>query len=259
MNVPIRMMGLATTFFWIFLIAFVASVGYSAKDLQFGFGELQTSVTSDNDLLFSLPINIANRGYYNIGFFNVKTEVSDADGVMIARGDTLMPIIRKGESVTILHNMTLDIDEVLSTHMDYLFNDNELNITESVSLRVADFIPIQASTNFSVPWGAPLYDFAIGNPAYSVINMTHFRVAVPLNFENHALFDIAGNAQISMYNGAHVRAGEGQTVIAAVQHSSFSGIVEFYMRAADVTPSGSFEVCFQTPLFDYGPMVIPYG
>jgi len=134
-----------------------------------------------------------------------------------------------------------------------------LNITESVSLRVADFIPIQASTNFSVPWGAPLYDFAIGNPAYSVINMTHFRVAVPLSFENHALFDIAGNVQINMYNSAHVRAGEGQTVIAAVQHSSFSDIVEFYMRVADVTPSGSFEVYLQTPLFNYGPMVIPYG
>jgi hypothetical protein len=259
MNVPIRMIGLATTFFWIFLIAFFGSAAYSAKDLQFGFGDLRTEVTSNNDLLFSLPINIVNRGYYNIGLFNVTTEVSDADGFVITRGSTLLPVIRKGESVTFLHNMTLNVANMLSDGRNYLFDDTELNITEIVSLRIADFIPVQASTNFSVPWGAPLYDFALGSPAYSVVNLTHFRVSVPMSFENHALFDIAGSIQTRMYNNANLQVGEGQTTIDAAQHSPFNGSVEFYTRMADVTTSGRFEVYLQTPLFSYGPLVIPYG
>jgi len=63
MRVPIRMIGIATTFFWIFLIAFFVSAVYSVKDVHFDFGEPQMDVTSHNKVVFSLPVSIANSGF----------------------------------------------------------------------------------------------------------------------------------------------------------------------------------------------------
>jgi len=56
------MISIATTFFWIFLIVFLVSAVYSFKDVQFDFGEPQIGLTSDNKILFSLPITIDNKG-----------------------------------------------------------------------------------------------------------------------------------------------------------------------------------------------------
>ncbi|HVO36798.1 MAG TPA: hypothetical protein VMT01_01340 [Candidatus Acidoferrum sp.] len=259
MNVPIRMIGLATTFFWIFLIAFTATVAYSAKDLQFSFGELQVGGDSHNNLVLSLPIGVVNQGYYDIDAFNISTYITDLDGFRITRGSTFTPVIAKGGNITIYHNVTLSIDRLLRHGRNYLLNDTTMNVNESVSMRLANFIPVQASANFSIPWGAPLYNFELGDPTYSPYNLTHFSVVVPISFENHASFDVVGNVQASMYNDADMQTGTGQTTINAAQHSSFNGLLEFYVQMSNVTPTGRFEVNFQTSLFDYGPLVIPYG
>jgi len=259
MRIPIRMIGLATTFFWIFLIVFSASALYSIKDLKLDFGEPQMVATSDNKLLFSLPITIANNGYYSIEFFNVTTGILDEEGLMIARGSTFIPTIEKDENVTVAHNMTIDVNDLLQSHQKYLFNDTELRIHETLGMRIAEFIPIQASTNISLPWGAPLYGFTLGEIEYTPYNRTHLSVVVPVTFENHAFFDLTGNIQMLMYNSSDLLLDEGQTVIEALQDSAYDGYVELYVPRAGMTESGRFEVYFLTPLFNYGPLVIPYG
>ncbi len=259
MRVSIRMIGIATTFFWIFLIIFSVSAFYSVKDLQFAFGEPQMSLTSDNELLFSLPITIANHGYYDVGFFKVMTEISDDEGFIIMQGSTLVPVIVKGEKVVITHNMTIDVDDMLQSNQSYLFNDADLKIYAMVGMRLAELIPVQASTNLSMPWGAPLYNFTLGEVQYASYNLTHFRVTVPISLENHAFFDLTGTIQIRMYNSTDSLFGEGQTDIAAGQHSPYSGFVELYVSTVAISESGHFEVYFQTPLLNYGPLVIPYG
>jgi hypothetical protein len=259
MKIPIRMLGIATTFFWIFLIAFFGSAVYSLTDVHFDFGEPSISANPNNEIVFSLPITIENKGFYNIGFFNVSTEILDKEGFVITRGFTSIPVIRKGENVTATHNMTIDINNLLQSDQNYLFNDTELKIREEVSMKMAEAIPVQASTNLSVPWGAPLYNFTLGKPEYTAFNLTHFRVTVPISFDNHALFDITGNIQVRMYNNAGLLVADGQTAIEVLQHSPYNGYVEFYSQIADMTDNGRFEVYFLNPFFNYGPLVIPYG
>ena len=62
-----------------------------------------------------------------------------------------------------------------------------------------------------------------------------------------------------MYNSSDVLVGEGQTDFKAVERSPFHGFVELYALTSDLTDIGRFEVYFSTMLFDYGPLVIPYG
>lgn len=259
MNIPIRMIGLATTFFWIFLLAFSASAVYFIKDVRFDFGEPQMGVTSDDKLFFSLPITIVNGGYYNIGFFNVTTEISDNENLLIARGSTFTPVIKRGDRITMLHNVTLDANDLLQHHQKYLFNDTELRINAIVGMRIAEVIPVQASSNFSMFWGAPLYNFAVGEIQYAFHNLTHSKAIVPISFENHAFFDIAGNIQIRMYNSTDSLLGEGQTAVNVGQHSPYNGNLELYVETTGLTAHGRFEVYFITPLFNAGPLVMPYG
>lgn len=253
------MIGIATTFFWIFLTAFFVSAVYSAKDVHFDFGEPQMSLTAGNKILFSLPVTITNRGYYNIGFFSIVTEISDKEGDIITRGSTLVPVINKNEEVVTAHNMTIDVNDLLESDRNYLFNDTELRIYEAIGMRIAEIIPVQASTNLSIPWGAPLYDFTLGEVEYAAHNRTHLRVVVPINFENHAFFDLVGNIQVRMYNSGNIVMGGGQTNIEAYQNSPYNGYLELYVSIIEITESGHFEVYFLTQFFNYGPLVIPYG
>jgi len=259
MRIPIRMIGIATTFFWIFLIAFFTSAVYSIKDVHFDFGEPQMSVTADNLMVFSFPITVENKGFYNIGLFKITTEISDGEGFIITRGSTSIPIINKADVVTLTHNMTVNVTDVLQSDRNYLFNDTELIITETLSMRIAEAIPIQASTNFSIPWGAPLHNFNLGETEYAEYNSTHYRVVVPTSFENHAVFDLTGNIQIYNYNSTHKLLGSGQTTIEVQQSSPYNGYIELYVPKEGRTESGFYKIYFLTPFFNYGPLVIPYG
>jgi len=53
--------------------------------------------------------------------------------------------------------------------------------------------------------------------------------------------------------------GEGQTNIEAHHNSPYNGHLELYVSMGGMTESGHFEVYFLTSLFNYGPLVIPYG
>ena len=260
MRVPIRMIGLATTFFWIFLIAFFISAVYSLKDVHFDFGDPQTDLTSDNKFILSLPVSITNKGFYDIDSFNMTTKILNREGLSIARGSTLIPIITKNDSVTVTHNMTIDINDLLERYQEYLFNDTEVTIHEVVGMRIGDMIPLQASANFSVPWGAPLYNFSLGEVEYVAYNLTHFRAVVPISFENHAPFDVVGTIQIQMYSADEV-VGDGQTNIEAHHNSPYNGYLELYVPITEKPESGYFEVYFRTPFFknDDQPLVIHYG
>jgi hypothetical protein len=253
------MIGLATTFFWIFLAAFLASAAYSIKDLQFNFGEPQMTVTSENELIFYLPINVVNRGYYAVGAFNVTTQISDSSGNLVANGSTFVPGIERGETLTTSHNVTLEINELLQHSDDYLFNDSQLEVAVFAGMRLAELVPVGVSTNFSVPWGAPFYNFTLGELSYERFNRTCLQVTAPISFENHAFFDIAGNMNVRLYNSSGLLIGESQVFFEVPQYASYSGYVEFYVRIASFTPNGHFETYFSTPFFDYGPVVVSYG
>lgn len=258
MKIPLRMIGITTTFFWIFLIAFFASAVYSAKDIRLNFGGPEISATADDKIVVSIPVTVANDGFYDIDAFNITTQVLDEKGFTIASGTTLVPVIGSNDAVSLTHNMTVDVNDLLWRNEEYLFNDSKMPIYETVALTLAQVIPVQASTNLSLPWGAPLYNFTVGEPAYSGFNLTYLRVAVPMSFENHASFDVAGNVQMRMYNNADQLLGEGKTSIHASPNTAYNGNIEFYVEIDGATPKGRLEVNIQTPFLNYGPLVIPY-
>ena len=253
------MIGIATTFFWIFLAAFLVSAAYSVKDLHFDFGEPQMSMTSENKLLLSLPINIINEGYYAIGAFNMTTQLLDFNGSVIAKGSTFVPNIGRGENLTTSHNMTIEMGELPQHSNNYLFNDSELEVSVFAGMRLAELVPVGVSTNLSIPWGAPFYNFTLGEPSYERFNRTHLQVTAPISFENHAFFDIAGNIQIKMYNSSSILTGESQISFEAPQHTPYNGYIELFVPITSFTPDGHFEAYFLTSVFNYGPMVISYG
>lgn len=259
MKVPIRMIGIVTVILWIFLIFFTASAAYSVTYLHFEFKDPQIETTLNKRVILTLPIDILNKGYYNIGSFNVTTRVSDAEGSIISQGSTLVRVIRKGESVTILHNVTLNIDDLLRKDQSYLFNDTLLGVAESIGLRIAEIIPVEASANLSIPWGAPIYNLTVEQPLYMVLNLTHLQVTIPISFENHSFFNISGQLQLKMLNEAKLTIGSNETTIEVAQHSHYKEHIQFDVLTSSMISKGYFEIYVSTPLFNYGPQVTTYG
>jgi hypothetical protein len=262
MRVPIRIIGLATSFFWIFLIAFSASAVYSVKDVQFDFKQPQISSTINNEALLSLPITIINKGLYNLGCFNISTKIASDEGMIITQGSTFIPIIKRGETVNTVHNMTMNLDNLPPTYTEILFNDTEIPVYTKVSINAAEVIPVQAMSNLSIPWGAPLHNFALGTPRFEPFNQTHARVIIPMSFDNHAFFDLIGTLRILMYSNADAVVGATQINIETPQDSSCQRNLELHVSIDDLISAramgGRLELDFTSPYFSFGPLVIPY-
>ncbi len=262
MNVPIRALGIATSIFWIFLIAFIAFSAYSLKDFNFDLGEPQFTTAPDGQVLFSLPLYINNRGFCSLKEFHLMTMFSDAEGTEISRANTFVPVIPRGENVTIIHNATLNMDSVLENAEQYLFNDNNITASVMAGLTLAELLPTQISTNFTFPWGAPFYNFSLGQPSFGRFNFTHAAVSVPISFENHFFYDLAGNIRVKLFDSVGSILGESETPFYVPQHSSYDGNLEFHVPLGaaffSAAHNGRFDVYFSSQLFEYGPLVIPY-
>ncbi|MEM3627573.1 MAG: hypothetical protein QXZ25_06055 [Candidatus Bathyarchaeia archaeon] len=259
MRIPIRMLSAITALFWIFLAAFTVSAIYSFKDVKFGLAAPQINVNGDGKAALSIPITVANDGLYNIGAFNISTEISDEKGNIITQNSSFVPIIRSRENVTIKHVMIINFKDLMDNGENYLFNDTELEIKTVVNLKVAEVIPVKASANISMPWGAPLHNFTIGKIEYTSFNSTHLKVKVPISFTNHAFFDVSGKIEIRMFSDAGVPLWDGQLHIEAQSGSIYNESIEFHVPVASITGRGYFEFYFVTTYFSFGPLVVPYG
>ena len=263
MNVPTRMLGIATTIFWIILAGFIAFAAYSLKDLNFGVGEPQFAASFNHDLVVRLPLFIDNRGYYSLEGFNLTTVFSDENGTEISRASTFVAVIPHGENTTILHNVTLNMDRMAQRLSQYLFEDSEFMCAVKAGVDFAEILPTTLATNLTFPWGAPFYNFRLGQPQLSVATLSSITGKVPLTFDNHAAFDVTGNVRVKIFNANNMLLAEAQTDINAAKQSGFRGDLTFTVPAASAVSTaslqGHFEVYFSTPMFEYGPLVILYG
>jgi len=263
MKVPIRMISVATSFFWVLLIVFSISVIYSMKDIRIGLGKPETTITPDNELLLNFPIGIVNNGYYSLSDFNISTEINDMRKSMMDPGFTFIPVIRRDETLNSTHQMRINLTDMLLTHQNLIFNDTELQVNATVRMKAAELISLQVSSNLTMPWGAPLYNVTFAEPRFTVQispNSTgYYGVAIPITFENHAPFDLNGTVVLVMYNNKNIPTGTGRIALKAPQQSSYHTDLELNVPVADATRNGNFEVFFSTSFFNYGPLVIPYG
>jgi hypothetical protein len=258
MRVPIRIIGIATSVFWIFLILSSASVVYSMKDLQVSLGEPQTSTTEDHELLFSFPVSVVNTGLYEIADFNISKNFLDEDGSAVLGVSIFIPVIGQGQTINVTQNVKLNATDLLQTHQDLLNNDTDLTTNTRLSMLAAGLIPVQASSNSSMQWGAPLYNLALGTPQLAMFNATYSVATVPLSFENHAFFDVTGEVWLRAYSNANELIGQGQTSIQVAQHTPYDGNLEVYVPLA-AGPIVRFEVYFATTFFNYGQEIAVHG
>jgi hypothetical protein len=259
MRYAIRALGWATKILWILIIVFSATSVYSALNVRIGFGEPQFFF-SDETVIVSIPLFINNTGLYDLSELNITAVVTDYNESLVSTSITFVPLIPRGSSVKTAHNISISLSDVASKIPNYLFNDTLFNVNMSMKLNFAHAIPFQISTNMTIPWGAPLYNFSIGEISYDFYNLTHQIIVIPLSFENHSpYFGVDGTMQVEIYNSNGELVGSEALSLDAPPQSRYYGQVELIVDVSKLTPSGEVHFFFETSVFSFGPVVIPYG
>ena len=259
MRYAVRALGWATKILWILIIAFSATTVYSAMNVRMGFGEPQARLSSGSVVL-SIPLFVNNSGLYDLSELNMTVDVMDSNESLLSASSTFVAMIPRNSSIQTAHNISINIDDTTSQGQTYLFNDTVFNIDLSLRVKFARAVPFQVSMNTTVPWGAPLYNFSIGQISYSQINSTHQEVIVPINFENHSpYFGVDGFMQVEIYNDNNELLGFNTLDLDVPSHSNYDSQVEIVVDVSEITRSGEVHFYFETSAFSFGPMVMPYG
>lgn len=258
MNVALRALSWAIRFFWIIALAFAVTCVYSAALIRVNLGE-PTMTLNGEEFKVMLPVIFDNKGYYTIDDLNITTLITDAEANQISNATTYIAQIPAQRNATVFHNVSLSLSQIIA-QADYLFNDSNLTVRGQVHLDYASVIPLGVETNKTIPWGAPLSNFTVGIPAYSAYNSTHFRVDVPISFQNNSpYFSVTGALRVEIFNDEHQLLGSEVVPVDVPSSNMYDGGIEMLINAASVTERGQIHVYVETGMFDYGPMVINYG
>ena len=253
MKITIWMLSVATTILWLVILFFSITAVYSVMNLGVNLGEVEI-LPSSSGIAFSLPFSIDNNGYYEIADLNLKTRVTDLNGTLIDETKTFVQSIPQGSAVNATHTILIDLDSITSG-LDYeplLFDDSEFNVEIFAGLNFARAVPVQLSTNTTIPWGAPLADFSVGSATVSPINLTHAEASMLVTFDNHAVLDLTGTLKLELYDDSQSIITSGATVIDAPSQQSYSDRIVMYLSPQDasmVRGSGRVHVIFETIMF----------
>lgn len=249
MRQAIRALGWATYIFWIILIFFTVTAVYSAFQLKLGFRQPEVSA-SDGTLTASFPFSIANGGLYDISNLNISTQVRDNLGSHISDSSTFVQLVARGSNVSITHGMSINISQMTAENLSYLlFNDSVFDVSFALKLDYANAVPFRVSTNFPMPWGAPLSNLTIDSIAVSPYN-TDFKATVSVSFENHSPFSLDGNMRLDLVNGTGGLLGSGTASIPPQ-----GGNVPLEIIVSDPSNIKEARLYFTTSVFSYGPVV----
>jgi hypothetical protein len=252
MKIAIRMLGIATIILWLVIVFFSVTAVYSVMSLGVNLGEVQL-LPSSKGITFSLPFSIDNNGYYEIADLNLTTRVTDSEETVLDLTETFVPSIPRGSAINASHTIPIDLDAILELdYLPLLLEDSEFNVELFVGLNFARAVPVQLSTNATIPWGAPLAQFSIGEISVSTHNRTHVEASIPVSFENHAILDITGTLRLGVYNDSESLITSGKTAVNAPSQQSYSDRIVMYPRQQDatkVTGSGRIHVVFENPVF----------
>ena len=211
-------------------------------------------------MIISVPLFVNNTGLYDLSELNMTVIVTDCNKSLVSTSTTFVPSIPRGSSNETAHNVSMSLDDITSTLLNYLFNDTVFNVDMSLKLNFARAIPFQVSTNMTMPWGAPLYNFSIGQIYYNFLNFTHQEAIIPISFENHSpYFGVDGFMRVEIYNDNGELLGSSVSDLNVPSHSGYDGQVETIVDVSKVTGSGEVHFYFETSAFSIGPLVMPYG
>ena len=83
-----------------------------------GLGGLQTDLQND-EMVFSMPININNTGYYDMTEFTIASEFKDYKGAVITANTTKIPQIKSGSTGSTTHSLSRNLPQMLSNMTSY--------------------------------------------------------------------------------------------------------------------------------------------
>jgi hypothetical protein len=252
MKIAIRMLSIATIILWIVIILFSVTAVYSVMNLGINLGEVQM-LPSSNGVTFSLPFSITNNGYYELADLNLTTRVTDPNGTVLDLTETFVPSIPQGTNINESHTIPIDLDTIMSMdHATLLLNDSSFNVEVFAGLNFARTVPVQLSTNVTIPWGAPLAQFSVGTISVSPYNSTHSEASIPVSFENQAILDITGTLKLVFHSNSDEQIASAITAISVPSQQSYSDRIFVYPKQQDsskLTGSGNVHVFFETPMF----------
>jgi len=253
MRQALRALGWATKILWILIIFFAATVIYSALNFRMDFGEPQATF-SDGVIVMSFPLLIDNHGYYPVSDLNLTTRLIDNEGNLVSTSTTFLPLIAYSSNLEKSHNISLSLSNLNLTY--FLFQDSNFEADLSIAMKFARAVSLQVATDMIIPWGAPLYNFSVGEMTYR--NGTG---VVPVSFENHSSFlNVTGAIRFEIYNNRDEPIGSGEKFVDVPSHSGYGDQIELVVDdPAKITTNGQVYVSFETSMFSFGPMVMPYG
>lgn len=258
MKQVLRTLGIATIIFWTVILAFAVTLVYSAMNIHIKLGDQQVTATN-NILTISFPLYINNTGFYDITDLNITTSLTHTNGTSLTFALTVLDSIPHETGTVAFHNVTLNINDVITNSQNLLFNDGVLNFNQIFKLTLARAIPIELSTNQTIPWGAPLYNFTMTGPVYQPSATRNPKATVKISFENHSpYFDMVGTLLIQIYNNQRQLIGNTTKTLNVLSHAYFEDQTEILVDATKVTEEGEVWFYFETTAFSFGPLVIPY-
>lgn len=250
MRQAIRALGWASNLFWIILLFFTVTAVYSAFQLRPGFDQ-PYETTSGGTFTVSLPFHIDNGGLYDISDVNLTTFIKDNYGSSISNSSTFVGLIPHSSNVSATHRMTVSVSQITAGNLSYLLlNDSTFKIDVALKLNYAHAVPFKISSNLTMPWGAPLSNLTLGTPS-----LTSTGAIIPISFENHSFFALAGTMRLEIVDNHNNAVGEKTTTLNVQSKSN-------YGTGLDVSISGdprnirAARLYFQTSVFSYGPVVI---
>ena len=257
MRQSIRALGWTVTISTIILFLFLVTAFYSAVQTIMTQGitisGFQTRF-SDGSLILSVPITVNNTGYYDITDFTVKTILTDANGTVLVEESTVMPEVRRGETASTTHNLTMNVLQILSNMTHLLFHDSSFNMTLAIRFRYAHAFSFQvAMKNMSMPWGAPLKDLTVKNVTLTGFNGTFLYMKIALELKNNAFFDIGGILRLKVYDETGKLLGSGTGPVHVPHGGSLTEPVEAMIEIEDplsFTGKGYVEVSLELPMMD---------
>ena len=256
MRQSIRALGWVVTISTLLVFAFLASAVYSIlqialMDQGIGMGDFRTEF-KDGTLKMMMPISINNTGFYDINEFEITTTLKDKDGTLIATNTTRITGIKRGDSRSEVHVLSLSINDLFLKTKHLLFNDTEINLLISVGIRYAYALGFRVSmTNVSMPWGAPLYGLSLKDLNLRGSNGTHLFLELSLDFENHFFLDIGGPLYLRICNEDGEQIGEGMGLLyapAGGRPEEPIPVIVALTRPESFTGRGYADVSFQFPM-----------
>jgi hypothetical protein len=259
MQQTIRALGWATKLLGIVLIFLIVTIAYSATQINIAFGQPITTAT-EQTLTISMPVNIHNAGLYDISQLNITTLITDQNGTLV-ENTSLTQTIPKGANTITIQTLTLNITKILMEQESLLFNDTTLTEFQYVAFDYANAILLSAHGNYSQQWGAPLSNLIVGNPSYQAYNSNYSTLSFQISFQNHNQYiPVSGNVSVEIFNLHGTLKGAGTVSIDAQPNTSCSTQVNVLVRNFRVTPpQGTIDLFFETSMFNYGPVVVPFG